>query len=339
MHRKNNNLSKKILIWYDNSRRILPWRLELGVQKKQYYRILSEFMLQQTQVKTVIPYFKNFVEKIPNLENLSMSNGKKILKLWEGLGYYRRVKNLHMTAKIIIKKYNGTLPKELDEIKKLPGVGEYTANALLALVYNKAYIPFDGNVKRIFLRLFKIKIEKNEEKIKKIINENFVTKRNGDLAEALMEFGALVCKPINPLCIKCSLKNNCHFFKNNDLLLVNNKKVEKKKKYNIYCYLKKEKKEIALKNNKKLGFLNNFKIPETKLEKIKNNKNNKKNGWIYFCSYKNNISNVKMDINLFYKFIKFKPSSYNWYFIDKQNKEFIPTFTKKIFKHISKVYT
>ena len=103
MHINNKNLSKKILSWYDNNQRKLPWRIYQKSKKKQYYRILSEFMLQQTQVKTVIPYFIKFVNKIPNLEVLSTSNEKKILKLWEGLGYYRRAKNLRKTAKIIIK--------------------------------------------------------------------------------------------------------------------------------------------------------------------------------------------------------------------------------------------
>ena len=121
-------------------------------------------MLQQTQVKTVIPYFENFVEKVPNLKDLSISSNKKILKLWEGLGYYRRVKNLHRTAKILIKKYDGKLPNQFEEIKKLPGIGEYTANALLALIYNQARVPFDGNVKRIFLRLFNTEFNKNEKK-------------------------------------------------------------------------------------------------------------------------------------------------------------------------------
>ena len=138
MHVKT-NLSKKLIIWYDNNKRSLPWRVSFNSPKKLYYRLLSEFMLQQTQVKTVIPYFKNFVKKIPNLITLSTSNNKKILKLWEGLGYYRRAKNLHKTAKILIKKYNGRLPKQFEKIKKLPGIGEYTANALLALVYNQPY--------------------------------------------------------------------------------------------------------------------------------------------------------------------------------------------------------
>ena len=292
-------------------------------------------MLQQTQVKTVIPYFKNFVEKIPNLITLSTSNNKKILKLWEGLGYYRRAKNLHKTAKILIKKHNGRLPKQFEKIKKLPGIGEYTANALLALVYNQPLIPFDGNIKIVFSRLFNANLEKNEKKIIKIINEQFYTNRNGDLAEALMEFGAIICKPSNPLCNICNLKKNCQFFKNATFASVSKKRHDKEKKYNIYCYLKRQRKEIALTRNKNLSFLSNFKIPETKLATSNNKKNN---GWTYLCNYKNNISNIKMDINLFYKFIKNKPEKYMWHPIDRRSNEFIPSFTKKIFKKVAKVY-
>ena len=335
MHINNNNLSKKILTWYDNNKRTLPWRISQKSQRNQYYRILSEFMLQQTQVKTVIPYFKNFVRKIPNLKDLSNSKNKKILKLWEGLGYYRRAKNLQMTAKILINEYNGTLPQKFEEIKKLPGIGEYTANALLALIYNQPRIPFDGNVKRVFLRLFNTNSEKDENRIKKIIKEKFHTNRNGDLAEALMEFGAVICKPSNPICNICSLKTNCYFFKNKNSVLVSNKFQGKEKKYNVYCYLKKKKKEIALTKNKSLSFLSNFNIPETKVATSNSKKNN---GWIYLCNYKNNISNIKMDINLFYKFIKNKPEKYRWYLIDRPNNEFIPSFTKKIFRKIAEVY-
>ena len=292
-------------------------------------------MLQQTQVKTVIPYFKNFVKKIPNLKALSVSGHKKVLKLWEGLGYYRRAKNLQKTAKILIKKYNGRVPKKFDEIKKLPGIGEYTANALLALIYNQPRIPFDGNVKRVFLRLFNTKSEKDENRIKRIIKEKFHTNRNSDLAEALMEFGAVICKPSNPICNICSLKTNCYFFKNKNSVLVSNKFQGKEKKYNVYCYLKKKKKEIALTKNKSLSFLSNFNIPETKVATSNSKKNN---GWIYLCNYKNNISNIKMDINLFYKFIKNKPEKYRWYSIDRSNSEFIPSFTKKIFKKVEKLF-
>ena len=169
MHINTKNLSKKILSWYDNNKRSLPWRTSKNSKKKQYYRIVSEFMLQQTQVKTVIPHFVKFVNKVPNLETLSTSNKKKVLKLWEGLGYYRRAINLHKTSKILIRKYSGKLPKKFEEIKKLPGIGEYTANALLALVYGQPRISIDGNVKRVFSRVF----IKNIEKYNKEIEKNF----------------------------------------------------------------------------------------------------------------------------------------------------------------------
>ena len=106
-------------------------------------------MLQQTQVKTVIPYFKNFVKKIPSLKALSKSNEKKILKLWEGLGYYSRAKYLHKTSKILVKKYDSQIPDSFEKLKELPGIGDYTANILLALIYNHPRIGVDGNVKRV----------------------------------------------------------------------------------------------------------------------------------------------------------------------------------------------
>ena len=119
MHNQNNNLSKKILTWYDNNKRILPWRISQKSKKNQYYRILSEFMLQQTQVKTVIPYFKRFVNEIKTLKKLSTTSERKILKLWEGLGYYRRARNFLATTKIIVNQKRSILPKNLIDIKFL----------------------------------------------------------------------------------------------------------------------------------------------------------------------------------------------------------------------------
>ena len=114
-------------------------------------------MLQQTQVKTVIPYFNNFVKKITTLEVLSKSSEKKVLKLWEGLGYYNRARNLHKTSKILVKKYNGQIPESFVKLKELPGIGDYTANVLLALIYNQPRLAFDGNVKRVMSRILGIK--------------------------------------------------------------------------------------------------------------------------------------------------------------------------------------
>ena len=176
-------------------------------------------MLQQTQVNTVIPYFKNFVKRIPNLKLMSLSKEKTVLKLWEGLGYYRRVKNLHKTSKILVKKYKGQIPKSFEKLKELPGVGDYTANVLLALIYNQPRIALDGNVKRVLSRLFNIEAEN-------AINL-FKTKRNGDLAEALMEFGALICRPKDPRCNECKIKKSCAYF-------ASESKIKFKRKIKVY---------------------------------------------------------------------------------------------------------
>ena len=280
-------------------------------------------MLQQTQVKTVIPYFNNFVKKIPNLKALSMSSEKKILKLWEGLGYYNRAKNLHKTSKILIKNYNGKIPNSFTRLKELPGIGDYTANVLLALIYNQPRVALDGNVKRVLSRIFNTDFDR-------AVNL-FKTKRNGDLAEALIEFGALVCKPREPICEECKIKNICSYFNyGKKIKLKKNKKIHIKS-YDIFCYLKKNKKQIALTKDNDLGFLKKFNLPKV-TEASKKNKN-----WKFLCNYKNSISNKKLNINIYYKFSSRIPSQYNWYSLNK-NTVLIPSFTKKIFKQISSLY-
>ena len=195
-------------------------------------------MLQQTQVKTVIPYFNNFVKKIPNLKALSKSKEKTVLKLWEGLGYYSRAKNLHKTSKLLIEKYNGKAPNNFLQLKELPGVGDYTANILLALIHNQPRVALDGNVKRVLFRLF--------GRIPDQTLNLFKTNRNADLAEAFIEFGALVCRPKDPICHKCKIKNMCAYFASGSKTKLNRNLKIKSKSYDIFCYLKKEKKQIAL---------------------------------------------------------------------------------------------
>ncbi len=330
----NNSLSKKIISWYDNNKRNLPWRVKFNSPKKLYYRLLSEFMLQQTQVKTVIPYFQRFTKEINSLKKLSTTSERKILKLWEGLGYYRRARSLTKTAKIIYNEKESILPKTLTEIKKLPGVGEYTGNILLALVYNQPRLGIDGNVKRVFSRI----LNKNENKVDfetmilKNRNNLFCLKRNSDFAEAMMEFGALICKPQDPHCIICPIKRNCKFYKSGSSKKLNSTIKTNKKNYNIFCYLNKNK-QIGLTKNNNLGFLKEFILP---IVEEKSKKNKLKN-WNFLCNYKNSISNKRLDINLYYKFSSKIPKNLNWYSIHN-NKEFIPTFTKKILKQVENLY-
>ncbi len=327
-------LSKKILAWYDNNKRDLPWRVGKKSPKKLYYRLLSEFMLQQTQVKTVIPYFNNFTKKFRTIEALSKSNEKQILKMWEGLGYYRRARNLLACSKILVQNYKSSLPRSIVEIKKLPGVGDYTANALLGLVYNEPRIAVDGNVKRVLSRNLNIEEEKiNFDKfIKKNKKKLFITKRNDDFVEALMEFGALICKPKNPNCHTCCLNKSCKYYKSYKRIKNIRNKMIKKKNYDIFCYLNK-KKQIALTKSNQISFLKNFNLPE-----IKETKSSLKNqNWILLKKYKNSISNLQLNINLYYKFSQKIPRMYNWYSL-KNNKEFVPSFTKKIFRQVSTLF-
>ena len=291
-------------------------------------------MLQQTQVKTVIPYFNNFTNKFKTLHSLSKTNEKKILKMWEGLGYYRRARNLLACSKELINKYDSKLPNKLEELKKLPGIGDYTGNALLGLVYNKPTLAIDGNVKRVFSRI----LNKEEKKInfKKLIEKNkknfFNSNRNADFIEALMEFGAMKCKPKNPNCLTCCLNKSCKYFKSNKKVKNFRNKIVKDKHYDIFCYINK-KKQIALTKNSQINFLKNFNIP--KIEE--SNNSIRIQDWKFLKSYKNSISNLKLNIKIYYKFSNKIPSSFRWYSLEK-NKEFIPSFTKKIFKHVSTLF-
>ena len=200
-------VTKNILKWYDLNKRSLPWRKNVSKEKRQYNTLISEFMLQQTQVATVIPYFNKFVKEIPNIKKLASVDNKKLIKLWEGLGYYSRARNLKKAAQSVIKNFNGVIPDNFDELKSLPGVGDYTANAILAIAFNKPYIPLDGNVERIIKRYLYLKKENEIQKENLIEKKSILgfSNRASDYAQALMEFGALVCKPTNPMCCHCLL--------------------------------------------------------------------------------------------------------------------------------------
>ena len=143
--------------------------MKCSSKQKEYYTLVSEFMLQQTKVSTVIPYFNNFLKNIPSMQSLAKINEKKLLKYWQGLGYYSRAKNLKKTAKIIVDNYQGKLPSDFEELKKLPGIGDYTASAISAIVFNKPTIPLDGNIERVLKRILNLKSEVKTKKEKNII--------------------------------------------------------------------------------------------------------------------------------------------------------------------------
>ena len=163
---KDQIITNKILNWYDIHKRSLPWRSRVSSKKKQYYTLVSEFMLQQTQVVTVIPYFNRFIKNIPDLETLASFEDQKLIKLWEGLGYYSRVRNLKKVAQFVIKNFKKKIPDNYLDLKSLPGIGDYTASAILAIAFNKPIIPLDGNVERVLKRYLYLKSESQIQKKK-----------------------------------------------------------------------------------------------------------------------------------------------------------------------------
>ena len=217
-------------------------------------------MLQQTQVSTVIPYFKRFVQRIPNFKKLSKTNDQTLMKLWEGLGYYSRARNLKKSAIMIINKFGGILPSNFEDLKSLPGVGDYTSTAVMAIAFNEKFIPLDGNIERILKRVLFLRSGKDISKENLKISKNFFgsSERASDYAQAIMELGALVCRPVSPLCGKCPISTNCISYKRKDFSLIKKTKKNKIKYFEVNIYMN-ENKMLLVRNNK-FNFLKNLLI-------------------------------------------------------------------------------
>ena len=324
---KDQIITNKILNWYDIHKRSLPWRSRVSSKKKQYYTLVSEFMLQQTQVVTVIPYFNRFIKNIPDLETLASFEDQKLIKLWEGLGYYSRVRNLKKAAQVVIKNFKKKIPDNYLDLKSLPGIGDYTASAISAIAFNKPIIPLDGNVERVLKRYLYLKSESQIQKENLIKRKKVLgtSSRSSDYAQALMELGALICKPNNPICEKCPISKNCKSFIEKDFVLTKIKK-NKKDKYFLLKVYKKNNKYLLIKNNK-FNFLKNLNIfPMQELIMPKNFNQN--------LNFKMSNMNMKIKIQND-KIIKPIPFSY-WIDPEKLKNYTLPTFTKKIFTYLEK---
>ena len=247
-------ISKKIITWYKKHQRSLPWRSYTSSSDRDYKVLLSEFMLQQTKVSTVIPYFNKFYKKFRTIRALSKSRITSVLKLWEGLGYYRRARNLHQTAKLVLQKHNGKLPDSFSDLKNLPGIGDYTASAILSIAKDQPFIGIDGNVKRVISRVFNLKHNKKLLlSIEKKLNSMKVKKGSSELMQGIMELGALLCLPIRPGCTKCPIKSHCISFKKNTFKDRAKKKSYQIKYFNAFFITKNNK--ILFSFNKKFNFL------------------------------------------------------------------------------------
>lgn len=229
-------ISTKLISWYKKNQRDLPWR-----KTRDPYNIwLSEIMLQQTQVAQGLSYYLKFTETFPTIKDLAKAPEDKVMRLWQGLGYYSRARNLHTTAKVVATKYKGVFPNTYDEIKALKGIGDYTAAAIASIAYDLPYAVVDGNVYRVLSRLFNLATPINSTQGKKefqLLADELLNHKQAALHNsALMEFGALVCRPQNPQCEACALQAHCLGFKNNTVssLPVKEKKIKIKDRHFHY---------------------------------------------------------------------------------------------------------
>ncbi|MDC0651624.1 A/G-specific adenine glycosylase [Alphaproteobacteria bacterium] len=206
-------INNKILAYYKDNKRPLPWRTRLDNDQNPYYTLVSEVMLQQTQVNTVLGYYKKFIEKWPTIESLANADLEELLVMWSGLGYYNRAKNLLKTAKIILIDYNKVIPRDKVQLLKLPGIGEYTAAAIMSFAFGKHEFALDTNVKRFLGRVYDLNdsILSNKNELEKYSIKVFPKKNSGKFAQAVMDFSSAICTKVKPACNDCFLRKNCKY--------------------------------------------------------------------------------------------------------------------------------
>jgi len=201
----------KLLRWYDTNARSLPWRSD----PTPYKVWVSEIMLQQTQVETVIPYFERFMARFPDLTSLAQAEESEVLQVWEGLGYYSRARNLHKAARVIVDEHDGQIPADVGILKSLPGIGAYTAGAIASIAFGAPEPALDANIRRVTIRLLDLREQpgaKTDERLWEFSRHILPGSRVGDYNQALMDLGSAICTPSNPLCQLCPLQAECLAF-------------------------------------------------------------------------------------------------------------------------------
>ena len=261
MTRNITKFAQKMIRWHKNyGRHDLPWKKNMTP-----YRIwISEIMLQQTQVSTVIPYFKRFINKFPLLDDLAKADLDEVISLWAGLGYYSRAKYLYQTAQIIFKKYNSKFPNTFEELITLPGIGRSTAGAILAFAFNQRAAILDGNVKRIFIRLHGLELTTQAHATQKelwLLAEHYLPQNHiREYTQSLMDLGATICLRKNPHCKICPLVKSCIAYHNKDTHRLPLPKQRKKLpiKNTFFLILKNEQDQVLLEKRPSVGIWSNL---------------------------------------------------------------------------------
>lgn len=268
-------LTKSLLEWYDHNRRALPWRVASDETPDPYRIWVSEIMLQQTTVATVKPYFCAFITRWPTLNDLAHADLDDVLKIWSGLGYYARAHNIHKCAQLlIITMGKMTLPSKEEDLRRLPGIGIYTAAAITAIAFGQRAVVLDSNIRRVVTRLFSISStspRKNYSQIYTMVDSLTPTNRCGDFVQAVMDLGSMVCTSRRqPTCLICPLRFNCSSAKQNTLnsrsplILAGAKKQPRKIKYGLSFYLLRDDGAIFMRRRQRTGLLGGMmEIPST----------------------------------------------------------------------------
>jgi A/G-specific adenine glycosylase len=263
------DLSQILLDWYRNNQRDLPWR-----RTNDPYAIwLSEVILQQTRVEQGMPYWLRFMEDFPTVTDLANADEREVLRLWQGLGYYSRARNLHTAAKVVRDEYNGNFPDQYEQIRALKGIGDYTAAAISSFAFNLPHAVVDGNVYRFLSRIFAINTPIDSTNGKKeffVLANELIDKSNpGMFNQAMMEFGAMQCKPSNPDCSVCPFNQYCQSFATNTVseYPVKSKKTKTRNRYFDFIILSDEKNTLLQKREEKDIWQGLYQFPVIESEK------------------------------------------------------------------------
>ena len=304
-------MHSELLNWFYQNKRTLPWR-----RGRTPYRVwVSEIMLQQTQVNTVIPYYKKWIKKYPTLKSFKESNFDDVIKIWEGLGYYSRCHNMFNAAKLI----NSTFPNNYDDLINLPGIGDYTAKTILAIAFKKNLVGIDTNLERIGYRILglKTKTKRNQKRVVKYLEKNQCTNNPGDYNEALMDLGSSLCKASITYCNQCPLKNICKAYASSSPILYPTPKVRKKIPiYDVAVSVIEYKNKILITKRLNKNFLPGlWEFPGGKIEKnetaietivreVKEETNLTVSNPIFLGNIKHKYSHFGVNISLFISFPK-----------------------------------
>ncbi|MFA5059981.1 MAG: A/G-specific adenine glycosylase [Candidatus Omnitrophota bacterium] len=259
--------SKRLISWYKKESRDLPWR-----HTSDPYKIwISEIMLQQTVVNAVIPYYKRWIKEFPSVEDVAKASLQKILKSWQGLGYYSRARNIHKTAKIICEKFKGRIPDTYDQLRSLPGFGPYTTGAVLSIAFNKRFPIIDANVRRVIMRQLALKgfaDTSHDKKILRFLEEIMPQREMNIFNQALMELGALVCRSKEVLCNVCPVKEQCRAYKKGIQEIIPTPKLKNIKKIDVAVAIIKRGDKYFIQKRPSKGLLADlWEFPGGKIEK------------------------------------------------------------------------